>query len=100
MPGFSIVEFINEKTVEVVPSNWILNDNICWWPASTGPKLHKQLTNPNSQPDFTKGMGILYSVKILKTFGKLVLGFEICFNMFEFQDTFLVLHVFFLFCLY
>jgi len=30
--SFAIVEFVDNESVEVVPSNWLMDD-ICFWPA-------------------------------------------------------------------
>lgn len=38
--SYSVVEFLEDKTVEVVPASWLLNDNRqCYWPLD--PKLDK-----------------------------------------------------------
>ena len=38
--SFSVVEFTEDETVEVVPSSWLLNNNQqCYWPCD--PKLNK-----------------------------------------------------------
>ncbi|VEN64244.1 unnamed protein product, partial [Callosobruchus maculatus] len=35
---WSVVSFIDDKTVEAVPSNWI-KGQLCYWPPLTGEKL-------------------------------------------------------------
>ena len=29
--SFSVVEFLDDESVDVVPSNWLVDD-FCWWP--------------------------------------------------------------------
>lgn len=30
--NFAVVEFVEDSSVEVVPSNWLTGDDICLWP--------------------------------------------------------------------
>ncbi|CAL8116182.1 unnamed protein product [Orchesella dallaii] len=54
MTTFSVVEFIEEQTVEVVPSLWISkNKDYCSWPSVIGPKfktLVLRLARPSDYP--------------------------------------------------
>lgn len=50
---YSVVHFINENTVECVPSNWIKN-NTCAWPFNrrNASKMIEQKYQPNNK-EFT-----------------------------------------------
>ena len=45
--NFAIVEFTDDSSVGVVPTNW-LNDNDCRWPTSRYEKLARQRAEPGS----------------------------------------------------
>ena len=30
--SYAVVEFVDDESVDVIPSNWLLNDTTCHWP--------------------------------------------------------------------
>lgn len=51
-PSFNVVEFTKEKTVSVVPREWMYNESLCHWPnVKTGiTQLIKNHTEPFTKP--------------------------------------------------
>lgn len=47
---FAIVEFIKDKTVAIVSTNWLLDGSICYWPPkpSTADKFLKERALPGA----------------------------------------------------
>lgn len=37
MSGWYVAQFVEENTVEVIPSSWIVNFSECFWPNKCGP---------------------------------------------------------------
>lgn len=62
MAGWYVAQFIEESSVEVIPSNWILNFNQCVWPNNLGPLKIAGAIRNNLKPskDWKK-----YSIRIL-----------------------------------
>jgi hypothetical protein len=62
---FAIVEFVEDKSVAVVSTNWLTEDNLCCWPTkSIGiEKLVKERVQPGA--NWNK-----YAVRVLKKYGK------------------------------
>ena len=42
--NFAIVEFIADESVDVIPLNWLINDNICSWPPYRGSRFTSAVT--------------------------------------------------------
>jgi len=52
-PKYSVVEFPKEGSVEVIPSNWLLEgEKECWWPPKQTPYISfiQLLRDPSSTP--------------------------------------------------
>lgn len=65
----AIVHFISENTVEIVPKNWIVGDNQCYYPpVKNGVPLLVKKSVP-----FNGSWGTPFPVKILKWFGKIII---------------------------
>lgn len=84
---FSVVEFPEEETVEVVSSKWLGNENrACYWPNSIGNKLKKLLT-AHADPNSTTGVAwSIHNCRLMGSYGeflaliiKLVLLFITCY---------------------
>ena len=67
--AFAVVEFSAEKSVLLVPSNWLRsNHTICLWPKHTPPNLSKWIKDrktPAENPD----EWVTYSVRCFKFCG-------------------------------
>jgi hypothetical protein len=61
---FAIVEFIKDKTVAIVSTNWLLDRNICYWP-----------TKPNTVDKFLRERALpganwkKYEARVLLEYG-------------------------------
>ena len=66
---FCVVEFMEEKSVEVVPDNWIDEKNdMCWWPArKTESEKIKRMVKTSKQPDESF---IKFQFRLIKKCGK------------------------------
>jgi len=52
MNNYSIVEFIEESTVEIIPSSWIFSDKkTTLWPKSIIPSILKKYLKNCTEPD-------------------------------------------------
>jgi hypothetical protein len=67
---FAIVEFMEDKSVAVVATNWlsVSSDDICCWPPTSKLKAVEKLVRDRVEPasDWTK-----YSVRVLHKYGNL-----------------------------
>lgn len=70
---YSIVLFVNENSVSLVPTKWILKDRkICKWPPVPAQSLIKK--NSDSKPEWTS-----VAVQVLKTgIGKFSFKLQSC----------------------
>lgn len=67
---YSIVKFIDENLVELVPQKWLKSPDIsltqCWFPAMGASDKVKRLIGPLPET------GAWYDVKVLGTYGKFI----------------------------
>lgn len=64
--AFAIVEFINKRLVEVVPSSWI-NGSMCFWPPGKPERINKLVrASAKTQEDWKQ-----HAVEIKEVFCKL-----------------------------
>lgn len=68
MSSWTVVEFLESKTVEAVPTRWLFSDHECFWPPMTRSKINNEIKN-HSSPNTCWP---LYSIRVFKdgTFGK------------------------------
>lgn len=86
---FAIVEFTADKSVGVIPTNWLLDsDKMCYWPAKpTGiDKLAKGKATPEAN-------WMKYAVKVNHKYGKLLLCFHVQMRITVFCKMFTNFHV-------
>lgn len=50
MNTYSIVEFIEESTVEIIPSSWLLSDKMALWPKGIIPSILKRYLKSCTEP--------------------------------------------------
>ena len=73
--SFAIVEFVDNESVEVVPSNWLMDD-ICFWPAFQA----KHLTNAimrREEPDETWSKN---KTRVIRSYGLVSIYLHLTYN--------------------
>jgi hypothetical protein len=67
--NFAIVEFSEEKNIEVVPVSFLLDKNTkCFWPKKSGPNIRKLLSR--NQPIINTKDYDVFGVTVLHLSGK------------------------------
>lgn len=80
MNTYSIVEFIDDNTIEAVPTVWVnAKKRKCAWPTTKNSSLIKKLIEFNSIPNSTDFK--YYVAKVLKTSGKNINLYKILLNL-------------------
>jgi len=67
MNTYSVVEFIDDCTIEAVPTNWIKN-GMCAWPTTKKDSALRKLIERKSLPNDIEYNQ--YKIKVLKTTSK------------------------------
>lgn len=67
MNTYSVVEFIDDKTIEAVPTSWIKN-GMCAWPITKKYSILRKLIERKSLPNDVEYNQ--YKIRVLKTTGK------------------------------
>jgi len=69
---FAIVEFLDDQSVAVIATNWLMAEDQCYWPGVSKAKALEKLVKARMQPasDWS-----LYSVRVLHKYGKFILIF-------------------------
>lgn len=68
MNTYSVVVFIDDNTIEAVPTSWVKN-GMCSWPITKKHSLLRKLIERKSLPNDVEFNQ--YKIKVLKTTGKL-----------------------------
>lgn len=69
MNTYSVVVFIDDNTIEAVPTSWIKNGTMCSWPITKKDSVLRKLIERKSLPNDVEFNQ--YKIKVLKTTGKL-----------------------------
>jgi hypothetical protein len=65
---FSVVHFLSDNSVEVVPSTWVSGDQSnCFWPKKTPKNFDTIRDDPGSIP---QPSWVAHDVKVIKSYGK------------------------------
>lgn len=69
MNTYSVVVFIDDNTIEAVPTSWIKNGTMCSWTITKKDSVLRKLIERKSLPNDVEFNQ--YKIKVLKTTGKL-----------------------------
>ena len=78
---FAIVEFVDDKSVGVVPTNWLTADG-CYWPDGKYVKLIKERAEPRQQWQ-------VFPMRVLHKYGMTTLDLQYYIKKFS-QHTFTI----------
>lgn len=77
MTTYSVVEFLEDNTVEAIPTSWI-NKDLCAWPITKNFSLIRKLIERKSIPNDVEFN--YYKMKVLKTTGNKIVNNTIVFK--------------------
>jgi len=63
---FAIVDFLDDASVDVVPSNWLINEKYCLWPPYRPARLIIAVRKME-EPDREKWAN--YTIRVLRFYG-------------------------------